>query len=333
MGKLKTNAFDREFEQLNTSEKKTGLLVHHIEAVKTTELFNSNRPSFDFDVHTLVDWPNNEFSLIGIEEMAQSIEDYGQLQEIVVIRNDSNNYMIVVGHRRTYAVRFIYNKYDALFKETGNKAYLMKRDMYSTIRGRILETFESDLAEAIYLESNYEHRQNTFILALNHIPHLLKKLKDNNDVEYLKRLYGNDNVPSKINYSKTIFTILSEKLRVSDVSETTINRYLSILNKSNSSLISAVKSGKITVTTAWELSRKFTLEEQDALVNAFGTNDYDVLLSSFTLNMNKSTNKDTSDRVKLSAFEKSFLSKIKDQDKASKAKAIFNELRSLLLEV
>lgn len=331
MARLKTSAFDREFEQINNTSEKTGLLVKHLEAIKTTELYNSSRPSFDFDIHSLIDWPNNEFSLIGIEDMAQSIEDYGQLQEIIVIQKEDNKFMIVVGHRRTYAIRSIYDKYNALYSSTGNKAFLAKRDLYSTIRGRILESHEIDLAEAIYLESNYEHRQNTFILALNHIPHLLKKL-NGEDVEYLKRLYGEDNVPSKINYSKAIYKILSEKLRVSDMSETTITRYLAILNKAHPNLINAVRSGAITVTTAWELSRKFSIENQALLVDAYGSDDYDNLLKSLLSKKVAKSEKSAFSKTKISAFEKSFLSKIKDQEKVTKAKSIFNELRLLLSE-
>ena len=327
---MKTTALDKEKASLlNQSGNKRNAYVNTGE-VKETNLYKSKVPTYDLELAKIVDRPNNEFEMEAIDVIAESIRERGQLDPILVKDLHNGSFEIVAGHRRVAGFRLLFEEAKRLFEESNDPKYKEDMDRFSFVRGSILSKDEDDFWA--YLETNYEHRQNSFLTAMKHMDFLIRKLRNRDDQDFLKRVFKNEPIPKNINLAKALFIIFNEKLRIKDVSETTIARFLAVRNGKNEKLKEAMIKGVIPPTVAWKIHSNFTLTQQDALIDAYGSDTYESLKNSFEIensSSKKKTKKKTFSKSTVSSFRKKFVKEVKPEA-VEKANQLFDELEALL---
>lgn len=129
----------------------------------------------------------NDFELVNIPQLAESIEQYGLIDPISVIHRSGEGtvYTIVSGHRRFKAYQMLNNSnpHDERFESIPSCVYELTDDPTELSQG--LPYIDSELEQAMYVDANMQSRQLTYGEVAHQIKHIIARLEDD---EYYKRL-------------------------------------------------------------------------------------------------------------------------------------------------
>jgi hypothetical protein len=295
-------------------------------------IYNSEKKLSDISIDLLRTHPNNIFSMDGIKQLIFSIEHRGQLNAIEVYPNDDGTYTINAGHRRVVAFNQLRNKYIKLYEETKNKEYAELVDRYTYIRAYILDDEEQKDAVARFLDSNYQNRQNDFQTAINHIEHLSQQLDDDSK-EVLEMAFSDGDFDPKFssNRIKVISKIMTDVFCIKNASETTIARYLSIRSKGSPELLEAVKASKMAVSTAWDINRQFSTEQQSVLLQTLeeGRDAFEEKLKVMKKTLQKKKAKKPVSLKAVDTLNKSISKLVSDEADRNELKDLFSKITEI----
>ena len=295
-------------------------------------VFNSEKKLKSISVKLLRVHPMNIFAVENVPQLAGSIEEIGLIQNIEVFPNGDGSYTINAGHRRVKAYEFLANKYTKLYEETKDPKYADLIDQYSFIPAYILNFEEQKVAEDRFLDSNYQNRQNSFLTAIEHIEHLSKRLDtDSKSILLMAFRDGKFDPKDASNRIKVISKVLTDVLCISNASESTVGRYLSLMSKGTPELLDAVKSSKLSIKQAWEINTKFSKEQQADLLMALedGRDSFDKTLQLMQKALkNKSVKKGFSLKSVV-ALNKSLSKMVSDEDDQKELNELFSKITDI----
>ena len=204
---------------------------------KTTESASAVNGEFtrQLPLASLLDNPMNRFSMAEDEEFQStlaSVEKDGFLEDIIVTPDEDGKWRIISGHRRVMAAR-----------------KLSKTTVPCKVR-----TYPDQLSELRALMGANVHRRN------------ISPFDMARQLETLREVLSNEGkLPEGI---KEQAELMAQQC---DISRATVERYLDLLNL-NETLTAWAEAGKMTMTDAYELSRKTNVHLQDVVVEYVAKN-------------------------------------------------------------
>ena len=205
---------------------------------KTTESASAVNGEFtrQLPLASLLDNPMNRFSMAEDEEFLStlaSVEKDGFLEDIIVTPDEEGKWRIISGHRRVMAAR-----------------KLGKTTVPCKVR-----TYPDQLAELRALMGANVHRRS------------ISPFDMARQLETLREVLSNEGkLPEGIKEQAELMA------QQSDISRASVERYLDLLNL-NETLTGWAEAGKMTMTDAYELSRKTNVHLQDVVVEYVAQND------------------------------------------------------------
>jgi len=205
---------------------------------KTTESASAVNGEFtrQLPLASLLDNPMNRFSMAEDEEFLStlaSVEKDGFLEDIIVTPDEEGKWRIISGHRRVMAAR-----------KLGKTAVPCK-----------VRTYPDRLSELRALMGANVHRRS------------ISPFDMARQLETLREVLASEGrLPEGV---KEQAELMAEQ---SDISRATVERYLDLLNL-NETLTGWAEAGKMTMTDAYELSRKTNVHLQDVVVEYVAQND------------------------------------------------------------
>lgn len=227
----------------------------------------------------------NNYIISDIETLAKSIEQVGQLQEIIVrVDHDSTeeSYICVAGHRRLEAFKFLKEKFLNKYNDPTHKMVLL----YSYIRARVMTSEEELNEEIIYDDTNSKTRIPTVFEALLRFDlDAIDFEKESVRKDYVTLVYGENKYKEyldgslKIKFNQStkyayLQKLIEENFPSMHIGLGSIKNYYSMIQSSSPLLISSVLSGKIPLREAISISRE-SHEKQKELIESYGTSDYE----------------------------------------------------------
>lgn len=213
--------------KLNASESKKKLADIPIDMIKNRDI--------------------NEYPVDRIEQLAEDIEKVGLIQPIVVRKNKDRSdynatYIVVVGHRRLAAYRYLKSKYQ-------NSKSEVDKHGFDSITAYILESDEElKNEEQIYRSSNDQMRR------VSNLDRVIRLKPDEIDLssekwkrKYVEEVLGKDKlkdyedgkiiVPTGLRTkAKLIAAMIANDDPTSDISDNTVRTYLMFLDRCGESL-------------------------------------------------------------------------------------------------
>lgn len=242
-------------------------------ALKEKELMEriSSVPVSEIPIDDIKSREINNFIISNIEELANSIDKIGQQQEVIVTTNEHGEYVMVAGHRRLVAIKYLRDKY----KKLGNKE---KTDKFSFIRARVLNSDEKEQENKIYLDTNTTTRIPTVFEALLGFDLKAMNFSDQDFLnKYLIAIYGKNgpaeykkgNIKDRLNQNsliKYLAKLIKENFSTMEVKEETIKRYLTLIKSAHPELIKKILDGSIELREGIVLAR-YDHEQQLDVIN------------------------------------------------------------------
>lgn len=205
-------------------KKKSGFCISSLLNAETLDKKVSfERKKIEYD--KLIPNPKNDtYSIENIDELADSIEDSGLLQNLVVKQiPGTDTYSIIVGHRRREAIRKI-------VEERGNEDFRMV-DCY------VIPKDEDELMTELKLHtSNLESRE-------------LSPFEKMSAVSELKRIYAELKASGKMNIKGRVRDIIANDM---GLKTTQVQKYMSIDENATDETKEALKNGDITTEEAYK---------------------------------------------------------------------------------
>lgn len=250
--------------KLNASESKKKLADIPIDMIKNRDI--------------------NEYPVDRIEQLAEDIEKVGLIQPIVVRKNKDRSdynatYIVVVGHRRLAAYRYLKSKYQ-------NSKSEVDKHGFDSITAYILESDEElKNEEQIYRSSNDQMRR------VSNLDRVIRLKPDEIDLssekwkrKYVEEVLGKDKlkdyedgkiiVPTGLRTkAKLIAAMIANDDPTSDISDNTVRTYLMFLDRCGESLRKATIRRMIPQRDAINYISFWPIEEQEKAIAAFGKND------------------------------------------------------------
>lgn len=227
--------------------------------------------------------PVNNYSITGIDELAESIQRTGLWQPIIVRRDekpdDERIYVIVAGERRYNAMKMLHDQ-----AEKDNDS--AREKIYSSIAGIILDENDLDKEEQIYHDTNDYSRQLTNFERITRLdPESIDMTKESWQERYIETCYGSDkleqyklgrfhvkgNLKEKCEY---IVKLLTNKEPDLDITESTVRGYLSFLSRCGETLRQAVLKGIVPMRDARDYLSWLSEDDQKNAVDVAGTDKY-----------------------------------------------------------
>lgn len=180
------------------------------------------------DYTALVPNKNNHYSITGITELADSIENVGLLQDLLVkpLENNSNQYLIISGHRRYEAVKLLVEE--------------RSREDLRKIHCIVDETNEEDIMSRMKLHlANMTIRDMTEydkMIAIEEIEKIVAELKNNGVV-----------------IKGRVRDLIAENI---GLSPRQVQTYTTVNNNATDEVKKSLKEGSITLTEAYEKTPK-----------------------------------------------------------------------------
>lgn len=208
----------------------------------------------------LIGHEKNHYSIVGISELADAIEDVGLLQDIVVKKTGEFNsdgqplYKIVSGHRRQLAIK-------ELVENRG-------QTKYSEIPCVVISQEEDELITQLKL-----HLANTTARELSEYDKMIA-------ISELKKIIENAKEKG-IKIKGRVREIISENV---NLGATQVQKYLDIAEKATDEVRSSLQSGDITVQEAYNSIKKsdeYSDGAQPKEKNKSSENSYKKLYSKF----------------------------------------------------
>lgn len=201
----------------------------------------------------------NEFKLVNIPQLAESIKSYGLIDPISVVHEVGNPdlYTIVSGHRRFEAFKLLNNSFpnEDEYKKIPAAVYELTNDPNELAQG--LPYIDSIAEESMYLEANLQSRQLTYGEVAHQIRKIVKKL-ENPDYFNRLNLIVQENKYSIIRNGriKLILSLLSS-YSYKGWQRETIRRYLKLYDAVkdgtiNENVLDDIELGNITVKVAYD---------------------------------------------------------------------------------
>lgn len=175
----------------------------------------------------------NDFPIIEIEELANSLINFGLQQNLVVYKED-NNYKLLSGERRLTAIEYIFKNNIELSEERKKELEYPLCRIEKGIK-------DKDLLELLIFETNIQSRANGDWNKLG----IVKKYLDLLNVCENKKLIKTEKGQIK--------TLLSKKF---NISERTAVKYNVILNKENDEILESIKNGELSINGAYKKVQK-----------------------------------------------------------------------------
>lgn len=250
--------------KLNASESKKKLADIPIDMIKNRDI--------------------NEYPVDRIDQLAEDIEKVGLIQPIVVRKNKDRSdynatYIVVVGHRRLAAYRYLKSKYQ-------NSKSEVDKHGFDSITAYILESDEElKNEEQIYRSSNDQMRR------VSNLDRVIRLKPDEIDLssekwkrKYVEEVLGKDKlkdyedgkiiVPTGLRTkAKLIAAMIANDDPTSDISDNTVRTYLMFLDRCGESLRKATIRRMIPQRDAINYISFWPIEEQEKAIAAFGKND------------------------------------------------------------
>lgn len=170
----------------------------------------------------LVPNPKNTYSISDIEELADSIEDSGLLQNLVVKPNEDDTYTIVSGHRRWNATKL-------LAEERGKKEF-------AELECLVLPKDEDELQTLLKL-----HTTNLLARSISEY----EKMQAIKELEDIYSQLAEKGLKPK----GKIRDLIAEQV---DLKPTQVQKYMSIAKKADEETLSELEEGTITVEQAYK---------------------------------------------------------------------------------
>lgn len=206
------------------------------EASKATQEENAERKTVTVPLDMLDASPENLYSMNGIEELAASIEMVGLLQPPLIRKKPNGRYAVIAGHRRRAALKMLV--------EGGNEEY-------KTIPCVLVQHDDDVMAELQLLMANSTARVMTDadkVYQAERIKELLTRLKE-----------------SGYKFGMRMRDVLAQLM---NTSYTNAGRYESIIKNLSEDWRRLFTEGRISITTAYELSRREEAE-QSAMIDKY----------------------------------------------------------------
>jgi ParB-like nuclease domain. len=169
---------------------------------------------------------NNHYSMDNLEELADSIEDLGLLQDLLVKEIDDNNYVVIAGHRRLSAIRILVEERN-----------IKKFEQVSCV---ICDKDEDEVISQIKL-----HVTNTTTRELSEYDKMIA-------ISELERLI-NEASDKGIKIKGKKRKLIAEQM---NLGETQVQKYLSVNEHATQEIRQNLKSGDITLTDAYDTTIK-----------------------------------------------------------------------------
>ena len=187
------------------------------------EEINQKRKKINYK--KLIPHEKNHYSLDAIEELADSIESVGLLQDLVVKEYDNDNFKIVAGHRRHLAITLLVEKRGLV--------------QFSDIYCHIIENQEDDVITQLKL-----HMTNTTARELTEHDKMIAVAETKRLV--LEAKERGFNIKGKTR------DIIGDAL---NLGSTQVQKYLNIQEQATLEVKEALKKGEITVQDAYNTTR------------------------------------------------------------------------------
>ena len=265
------NAVNRVFSGVNILD----------EAEINNNVAQSERVPFDISLDDIQPRAVNSYSILGIEELAGSIERTGLQQPIIVKENPGSGakYVIVAGERRYTAMKYLRDKYQKLND-------VVKADLFSSISGFILAKDELEKEEAIYHDTNDYSRQLTnFERILRLDPDMIDMSKESWQQKYLELCnpaklddWKSGNFECKgsiVEKAEYICACIQQSEPNVDISVKTVRNYLSFIDRCGDDMKYAILKGVIPLRTALNSLAFLPRTEQTLAIAAVGTDEFD----------------------------------------------------------
>lgn len=244
----------------------------------------SEKKLADIPINMIKNRDINEYPVDRIEQLAEDIEKVGLIQPIVVRKNKDRSdynatYIVVVGHRRLAAYRYLKSKYQSSESEVDKHGF-------DSITAYILESDEElKNEEQIYRSSNDQMRR------ISNLDRVIRLKPDEIDLssdkwkrEYVEEVLGKDKlkdyeekkiiVPTGSRAkAKLIAAMISNDDPTSDISDNTVRTYLMFLERCGDNLRKATIRRMIPQRDAINYISFWRVEEQEKAIAAFGKND------------------------------------------------------------
>jgi len=176
----------------------------------------------------LIPHAKNHYSLENIEELADSIEDVGLLQDLVVkpIQGDPNRYTIVAGHRRRLAVILLVEE--------------RKLEKYVDVPCVILDAYEDEVITQLKLHitntTTREMTEHDKMIAISELKEIIEEARKKG---YTVKGKTRDLIASSIN-----------------LGEVQIQKYITINENATDAVKESLKKGDITVSEAYQTTKQ-----------------------------------------------------------------------------
>jgi ParB family chromosome partitioning protein len=170
----------------------------------------------------LVPNPKNIYSISDIEELADSIEDSGLLQNLVVKENGDDTYEIVSGHRRWNATKLLVEE--------------RNHEEYAEVECLVLSKDEDELQTLLKLHT-------TNLLARN-----ISEYEKMQAIKELEEIYTQLAEKGQKPKGK-IRDLIAEQV---DLKPTQVQKYMTISKKADDETLSDLEEGNITVEQAYK---------------------------------------------------------------------------------
>ncbi|MCL2591958.1 MAG: ParB N-terminal domain-containing protein [Defluviitaleaceae bacterium] len=199
----------------------------------------------------LVPHEKNHYSLEYIEELADSIEDVGLLQDVIVkpIENEPDKYTIIAGHRRRLALKILVEKRDL--------------EKYANVPCVLLDSNEDELLTQLKLHiTNTTTRELTEHDKMTAIAELKEIIEEARKRGYSIKGKTRDIIADNVNLGKS-----------------QVQKYVTINEKATNSVKEALKKGEITVSEAYQA----TQPKKDKKVPPSGPLEKEEIIKDITL--------------------------------------------------
>lgn len=221
-------------------------------------MIESNVNNFLIPLDQIVERQVNDFSQPDIEQLKNSIREYGLIHPITVVLGAvPGKYVITSGHRRYKAFQALHQEYpeDKIYEKIAATVYVLTDDEEITRKNPHFISHTQE--EGIYRDANLETRQLTEQDVLHHIDWLIKKIEGQEAkkeaIAYLEEQKGKVYRHSKkVNKPKFISDILTKELHLKGWGKTTVYYYLYIRDNAPNSLLKAVRDGQVSIKAAYQ---------------------------------------------------------------------------------
>lgn len=173
----------------------------------------------------LIPNPKNTYSITGIDDLADSIEDSGLLQNLVVKPEGQDQYMIISGHRRWNAIKKI-------VEERGNSTY-------AQVDCLILPKDEDELQSLLKL-----HTTNLLARSLTEY----EKMQAIQELETIYAQLAEKGMKPK----GKVRDLIADQV---DLKPTQVQKYMSISKKADQETLTNLKEGNITLEEAYQSTK------------------------------------------------------------------------------